>query len=450
VPDALWLVAGVVIGGVAAWAVARTHAGAAVAAARAELQARLAAAETRGDVLQKQLSQRELDLTDLQRELAAERSRRIEAATRADALRENLEEQRRLLDEARAKLGDAFKALSADVLRENRAAFLEQAREAVDANVRPLQEALDRYEAGLRALEATRQQAYGGLRQQLEALAAASGDLQRETGNLVTALRGAQVRGRWGELTLRRVVELAGLVEHCDFEEQTVAAGDARLRPDMIVRLPGRRDVIVDAKAPLDAYFDAMNAATPEERAIALARHARQVRQHMQALAGKAYWDAFGKSAEFVVMFIPGEAFVGAAAQTDPALLEDGINQRVVIATPTTLIALLRAINYGWRQEQLAANAERISELGRQLYDRLRTLGGHFESLAAALRNATNAFNQAVGSLEARVLPTARKFRELGAAKGDELPVLGTVDEQPRALDAPEFPRQLEASDTAS
>jgi DNA recombination protein RmuC len=311
--------------------------------------------------------------------------------------------------------------------------------------VLPLQEALGRYETQIRELESSRQQAYGSLEQQVRALALSSAELQREAGNLVTALRTPHVRGRWGEITLHRVVELSGMTAHCDYVEQVTTERDGnRLRPDMVVHLPVGRQIVVDAKVPLTAYLDAMNARGPEERAGALGRHAHQMRQHMTALAGKAYWEEFGAAAELVVMFIPGEAFVAAAVEMDPSLIEDGMARKVVIATPTTLIALLRAIAFGWRQEQIAENAERICELGRQLYDRLRTLGVHFDDVGRSLARATAAYNKSVGSMESRVLPAARRFRDLGAATGAEIPSLEAIDEQPRELTASEYSRQFE------
>jgi DNA recombination protein RmuC len=242
-------------------------------------------------------------------------------------------------------------------------------------------------------------------------------------------------------VTLHRVVELAGMTEHCDYVEQVTVEGQGgRLRPDMLVRLPNGREVIVDAKVPLEAYLKGVEATTDEDRQDALARHAQQVRHHMNALSVKAYWEEFAKAPAFVVMFIPGEPFVAAAAHADPALIEDGMAKGVVVATPTTLIALLHAIAFGWRQEQVAENAERLRKLGAELHDRIQKFTEHLEKVGAALGRATGAFNDAVGSLEHRVLPSARRFRDLGASAGAEIAPTKTVDVQPRSLAAPELP----------
>jgi DNA recombination protein RmuC len=435
--------AGLVIGAAVAWIAVRGRA-AASAVERERLLGRVASLEALEVELRRQLAQGERELAEARATLGAELALRAQADTRWEVTRESLDEQRRGFDDARLRLAETFKVLSAEALEQSGAAFLERARAALDAQlgqreeavqglVRPLSEALGRYEVAIRSMEASRQQAYGSLQEQLRSLAVGHADLQRETGALVSALRTPHVRGRWGELTLHRVVELAGLAQHCDFAEQvTVDGSTGRVRPDMVVRLPAGREIVIDAKVPLSAYLDALAAPSDEERAAGMIRHAQQMRQHMSALASRAYWDEFAKSADLVVMFIPGEAFVSAAAQADGTLIEDGLARKVVVATPTTLIALLRAVAYGWRQEQVAENAARISELGRQLYERLRALTGHVAEVGTSLGRATAAYNRAVGSMEARVLPAARRFRDLGAAGGEDLPLLDAVTEQPR------------------
>ena len=443
-PDPTLVVIGLVLGAAVAWLVARSHFG-----------AKLASLEALTGELKDQRSTRENEVATLRIRLEQVQRERAEAGTRLEATRQNLEEQRRLLDEAGEGLAKTFDALSSNVLRRTNDEFLRLAEERlghrqkeIDASVTPLKDALARYETGIRELEQARDQAYGSLKTEVATLANLSERLRGETSNLVTALRSPQVRGRWGEVTLHRVVELAGMTEHCDYVEQvTVESEEGRLRPDMIVHLPGGRDIIVDAKVPLAAYLESVAATSDEERTAALARHAKQVREHMTVLAAKGYWEQFPAAPELVVMFIPGESFVGAAAVTDPSLIEDGMEKRVVVATPTTLIALLRAIAYGWRQEHVAVNAERIRDLGNQLYDRLRTLAGHFDSLGGALGRAVNAYNSFVGSMETRVLPAARRFRDLGASVGEDIAPLPAVEQAPRQPDAPEFPRQLTTSD---
>lgn len=454
-----WLgpVATLVVGGALGWAVARARADAARRGERDALQHRLVAMETRADVLGKQLTQRELDAGDLRDALRTEQAARTQAETRLEGERRSVDEQRALLDQARAQLTETFKALSADTLRDTQSSFLTLADErlrsreqSIDALVNPLKDALARVESQTQQLEARREGAYATLEQQLNTLRTTNDELRRETLNLVTALRGSQARGRWGELTLRRVVELAGLAAHCDFDEQVTLKGSGgALRPDMVVHLPGQRDVVVDAKVSLAAYLDAVDATRPEERNAALLRHAAQMRQHMNTLGGKAYWSQFATSLDLVVMFVPGEAFVAAAVEQDPALIEDAMSQRVVLATPTTLITLLHAIAYGWKQERLAASAVEIRDLGRELYERLRTLGGHVDRIGVTLGQSVRAYNDAVGSLESRVLPKAREFRDLGAGDGDEIRRLKGVEQVPRPLTAPELTEQLAMPDVA-
>jgi DNA recombination protein RmuC len=449
--DLALLLLGLLLGGALGWSFARVRVETALRAGREVLHGRLAAAESRADELAKQLSQRDLELGDLRTSLQTERAARTQADTRLEAEQRAVAEQRALLDEARGQLTETFKVLSAETLRDTQASFLTLADErlrgreqAIDALVNPLKEALQRVERQAQQLETKREGAYATLEQQLSTLRGTSEELRRETLNLVTALRGSQARGRWGELTLRRVVELAGLSEHCDFDEQVHLKGDGGAqRPDMVVHLPGNRDIVVDAKVPLAAYLDALEAPRPEDRNAALLRHAAQMRQHMNTLGSKAYWSQFSTSLDLVVMFVPGEVFMAAAVEQDRGLLEDGIGKGVLVATPSTLVVMLRSIAYGWKQERLASSALEIRDLGRDLYDRLRVLAGHLDKIGATLGQSVRAYNDAVGSLEARVLPKAREFRELGAGEGDEIRRLKGVEHVPRPLAAPELTEQL-------
>jgi DNA recombination protein RmuC len=450
--EVVLLILGLVIGAVCAWLIARGQFGAAAARERETLSARLASAETLAETTQKQLSQRELDVTELRVALDSERAQRSAAEARLATEREGLESQRRLVEEARERLSESFQALSAEALRQSNASFLTLARQTLDASLNPREEAikglvgplkdsLTRYETHLRELEAVRQNAYGSLETHLRTLSTASERLQQETGTLATALsRSSQARGQYGEVALRRIVELAGMTARCDFSEQVHAESDGgRVRPDLVVHLPDRRDIVVDAKAPLSAFFEAVAATRPEDRQAALTRHAAQLRAHMTQLSSKTYWAEFAQSSDFVVMFIPGESSFAAAIEADGALLEDAMERRVVIATPTTLIGLLLAINQGWRQAQMAESAALISKLGRDLYDRIRVLGSHFEKVRRGLMQATEAYNATVGSLEGRVLPAARKLEELGAGSGDAIGMAESIDLQPRPLTAPEL-----------
>jgi DNA recombination protein RmuC len=312
---------------------------------------------------------------------------------------------------------------------------------AIEQLLMPLRETLSRYQDGLRQLELDRKEAYTQLTTQVGALGTSQEQLERETRNLVAALRSPQTRGRWGEMQLRRVVELAGMVAHCDFSEQvTVQSDDGRLRPDLVVHLPGGANVVVDSKVALDAYLSAVEAPDEGDRRVHLATHARQLRTHVDQLAKKEYWSQFDATPDLVVAFVPGDALLAAASEQDPGLVEHALARHVHLATPTTLIALLRTIAYSWRQEDMAANARDVQQMGAELYDRLRVMGGHLGKLHRHLSGTVEAYNEAVGSLEARVLVTARRFPELGVGVGDkELQELGPVTAAPRLLTAPEL-----------
>jgi len=361
--------------------------------------------------------------------------------------------------DAEQRFRDAFTSLSAQALNKNNEAFLHLAetrltqtrtetaadidarKKSIEDLLTPMARALERVDSEIKDAERRRVQDGASLLQRVASLDAVGKELQSETRRLVDALKRPGVRGRWGELQLKRVVELAGMIEHCDFEEQqTIDANDRRIRPDVIVRLPGGKQIVVDAKVPLDAYLRALEAPDETARQALLVEHARQVRTHLTQLGAKSYYSDVASSPEFVVMFLPGEMFFSAALEQDPALIEFGVDRKVIPASPTTLIALLRAVAYGWQQDAMEENARKISELGRSLYEATRALGGHFDDLGSKLKSSLDSYNKAVGSLEGNVLVKARKFKELQAANGGEdIKPLEAIDRVPRMLQSPEL-----------
>jgi DNA recombination protein RmuC len=369
-------------------------------------------------------------------------------------------ERLRAYGDAEAKLREAFQALSADALKTNNEAFLSLAetrlrearveaagdidarKKAIEDLLAPMARTLEDVDREIKDAERRRTENGAQLMQKIASLDTAGQSLRDETRRLTDALKRPGVRGRWGELQLKRVVELSGMVEHCDFTEQRTlqADDDSRIRPDVVVRLPGGKQIVIDAKAPLDAYLRALEAPDDESRQKLLALHAQQVRGHIGQLSAKSYFDRVASTPEFVVMFLPGEMFFSAALEQDPLLIECGVEKRVIPASPTTLIALLRAVAYGWQQEAMEENARKISDLGKGLYEAVRTLGARFDTLGARLKSSLEAYNDAVGSLEGNVLVKARKFRELQAANGgEEIRALEPIDRVPRMLQAPDL-----------
>jgi DNA recombination protein RmuC len=397
---------------------------------------------------------------DLERELArAEADLERERAVAGERLRS--------MTDAQGRLSESFKALSAEALQSSMAQLAEMARaqfqavqtqakgdldkrqDAVEQLVAPIKEQLGRVDQQLVRLDQERRESRGRLEAQLRSLTETGEKLRTETGALVTALRKPNARGQWGQMQLRNVVELAGMVRHCDFIEQSAIAGDdAVLRPDLVVRMPGGKHVVVDAKAPLQGVLDAYEAPDEPQRQEHLRAHARLLRKHVKALADKAYWGGLESAPDFVVMFLPGEHLYGAALEADPSLIEDAMARRVLIATPTTLLAMLRAVAYGWQQERVAESAQAISELGRDLHSRLVKLSSLLSVLGKRLTSTVTAYNEAIGSYEARVLPGARRFAEHGAVAEDtEIPQLEPVTTNPRSVQARLFADDADKAD---
>ena len=460
------LASGVALGAAVTWLVLRGERRAAAEAAAARSRAERAPLEALAALGERRVAELTADLAVREAAAAAAAERlREETALRA-SLEATLEGERRAAAEERAlvanaekRLSDTFRALSAQALEASGTSFLRLAQESLEKFqesargdlegrqrsirelVEPMRQALSKFELQVTDLERRREGAYAGLSQQVRSLAETQSQLRSEASNLVRALRAPQVRGRWGEVQLKRVVELAGMEEHCDFTEQTTVAGsDGRLRPDVVVRLPGERTVVVDAKAPLAAYLEAVEATDDGVRAAHLAEHARQVRDHILALSRKAYWEQLRPTPEFVVLFLPGESFFAAALEQDRDLIETGAERKVVLATPTTLIALLKAVAYGWKQEAVAENAAKVAELGRELHKRIADMAAHVTRLGKHIGASVDAYNGFVGSLETRVLPAARRLRELEAAGSEgAIPETAMVDALPRRPQGPEL-----------
>jgi len=382
--------------------------------------------------LQKEIEARSLKLQQQQHTILEITREKESLAATIEAERKGFEEKKKLIDEAKAALSEALNAASANALKSNSEEFLKLAQ----TQVAPIREALAKFEGKVQQLEVAREGAYRGLVEQVGQLLDTGRQLRSETSNLVQALRSPVIRGQWGEIQLRRVVEMAGMLNYCDFvEQESVRTDTGTLRPDMIVRLPAGKTIVVDAKAPVSHYLDAMAATDEDGRKAKLQAFAKLVRDRITELGRKSYWDQFNDTPELVVMFLPGDHFHSAALEADPSLLEYGVEQRVLVATPVNLIGLLRAVAYGWRQESIAANAKEISELGAELYKRIADLGGHWIELGRNLSRTVESFNGAVGSLESRVLVSARRFRELGAASSAaSIDVVEPVERTPRQL----------------
>lgn len=463
--DAFSIIIGVLLGvllcAIAAWLVARTRMRLIreqvineFNAEKAKLEERRIAAEERNSripELESEIQRQRSVNEDLQAELLRLKTELAQLSTKIEEERKAFAEKLALLEEARTKLTDAFSSLAAESLKSNNQSFLELAKtslekfqesakqdldirqKSIDELVKPLKESLEKVDTKIEQLERVRISAFVSLEEQLKHLATTQASLQSETTNLVKALRAPTVRGRWGEIQLRRVVELAGMVNYCDFvEQETIRTDDGKLRPDVLIKLPNDKVIVVDAKAPIEAYLDSLNTDSETTRIEKLQLHAQHVRTHISKLSAKAYWDQFQQTPEFVLLFLPGETFYSAALEQDPSLIEFGVDKRVILATPTTLIALLKAVAYGWNQDRIEKNAEEISVLGKTLYDRILKFIEHYVDVKKGLEKTIESYNRSVSSLETRVLVSARRFKELGASSNEELVHIEGIDKIPR------------------
>jgi DNA recombination protein RmuC len=425
------------------------------------LEGRARGAEAVVGELRQQLQQRDADIGLLRGELDAEKYRSVETTTRLEESHrrledsyKNLEQQKELIEVMKKEMTDTFNVISSAALKSSSEDFLRLASEnlgkivadtkgklgehtvAMEGTVKPLQDMLKRYEQQIKEMEDNRHRTFGSLSEQLRNLSSMQDKLQHETNNLVTVLRRPKASGSWGEIGLRRVAELAGMTAYCDFyEQESVSTDSGRLRPDMIVRLPNGREIVIDSKAPVDAYLQVASATTEEERKKAISNYVGNVRNHMNMLSSKSYWDQFEKSPEMVIMYLPGESFFSAAIEYDHKLIEDGSLKRVILATPTTFIALLKAVAYGWQQEQVTKSAQEINKLGKDLYERFSIVLEHYAKMGLGLRKAVESYNEGVRSVESRLIPSIKKFKDLGVSSAREIASPVEIEESPKGAE---------------
>jgi len=456
---AFLFLAGVALGGLFIWLIIKMRISQTQSAGESEkatLVERLSSRDVKIEELNSVIQKKDSDCLALQSETSNMNRQISEMKTRLEEERKASQEKLVLLNDAQTKLSDAFKALSAEALNTNNQSFLDLAKttlekyqesaktdlenrqKAIDAVVKPVKESLEKFDEKIQGLEKVRIEAYVGLQGLVTELKEGQTKLQSETSNLVKALRAPIVRGRWGEIQLKRVVEFAGMIQYCDFQEQqSTDTESGRLRPDMVIRLPKNRSIVIDSKVPLEAYLSAIDAKDETTRIEKLKEHARQVRDHFGKLGAKAYWEQFSPSPEFVVLFLPGESFFSAALEQDPGLIEACVNQGVILATPTTLIALLKAVAYGWQQETLLKNVTEIGKLGKELYERMSDMAEHAEDMGKALKKTIEHYNSMIGSIESRVLVTTRKFKVLGQLSSADIPEIQPITISTRQLPEP-------------